>query len=83
MLSLEAVALTPSSQTMGRASSALLARQKVSATTATVASSTRSTCFTPRRLAMAAASKLLSLPPCTGQALGTATSMPGRVKSGP
>jgi hypothetical protein len=80
-----AVALAPSSQTIGNASSAVLACHQVSATTASARSPTVtvSTFFTPGRLAMAAASKLLTLPPNTGQSLMAALSMPGSFRSMP
>ena len=68
---------------MGSASSAVLARHQVSATTATASSPTRTTFFTPRRLITAFASKLLSLPPNTGQALMVAFSRPGIFRSVP
>ena len=63
MLALDTLALGPSFQTMGSASKAFFACQKLSATTATVSSSTRSTCRTPGIAATALASKLTNLPP--------------------
>jgi hypothetical protein len=77
------VAFAPSSQTMGSASSAVLARHQVSATTATAVSPTLTTFFTPGRFSTSVASKLLSLPPNTGQSLMAAFSMPGSFKSMP
>ena len=83
MVALDAFSLGPLSHTMGRASSAVLARHQVSATTATVLSPTRITFLTPGRLSMADASKLLSLPPNTGHSLMAAFNIPGIVRSLP
>ncbi len=80
---LEVLAFGPSSQTIGSASSAVLACHQVSATTATALSPTCTTFFTPGRLATAAASKLFTLPPNTGQSLIAAFSMLGSFKSMP
>jgi len=80
---LEFAAFGPLSHSMGSASSAVLARHQVSATTATALSPTRSTFFTPGRFSIAAALKLLSLPPNTGQSLMAALSMPGSLRSAP
>ena len=68
---------------MGSASSAVLARHQVSATTATALSPTFTTLRTPGRVAMAAASKLRTLPPKTGQSRMAAFSMPGSFRSAP
>ena len=81
ILALFCAAPSPSSHTTGKASSAVLARHQVSATTATVASSTRTTPRTPGRPFTASASKLTSLPPNTGQARIAALSMPGSLRS--
>ncbi len=83
MLALETLAFGPSSQTIGNASSAVLACQNVSATTATAVSPTCRTFFTPFMLATLAASKLFTLPPNTGHSLIVAISMPGIVRSKP
>lgn len=80
---LERFLLGPSSQMMGSASSAVLARHQLSATTATARSSTFTTFFTPGIFSTAAASKLTSVPPKTGQALIAAFSMPGSFRSAP
>src|SRR5215472_9313627 len=61
------IAPAPSSQTIGSASSADLARHHVSATTATVESFTLTTRRKPGRLETFDSSKLTSLPPNTGQ----------------
>src|SRR5262249_58564546 len=66
---LENLAFSPSSQTTGSASSAVLACHQASATTATPESPTCTTFFTPGIDATLAASKFLVLPPCTGQSL--------------
>ena len=50
MVALETLALSPSSQVIGSASSAVLARHQVSATTATAVSPTFTTFFTPGML---------------------------------
>jgi len=55
----------------------------VSATTTTALPVDRHDLFTPGIFSTLAASKLLSLPPITGQARTVATSMPGIVKSMP
>jgi hypothetical protein len=81
MVALDLPALAPSSHTIGSASSALLARHQVVATTATVWSLTLTTPFTPGFALMASASKLTSLPPNTGHALMAAHSMPGSLTS--
>src|SRR5450759_5821996 len=66
---LETLALSPSSQTIGNASSAVLACHQVSATTATAWSLTLTTFLTPFMPVTLASSKLFSLPPNTGQSL--------------
>ena len=81
MVALDCVAPGPSSQTIGSASSAVLACHQVSATTATVESFTFTARRTPGRPAIFASSKLTSLPPKTGQALTAACSMPGSLRS--
>jgi hypothetical protein len=81
MSALDSLALGPSSHSTGSASSAVLARHHVSATTATAESPTRTTFFTPGLPWIAAASKLFSLPPTTGQSLIAALSMPGSFRS--
>ena len=83
MLALETLAFSPSSQTIGSASSAVLACHQVSATTATPESPTCTTFFTPGMFVILAASKLLILPPCTGQSLIAAVSIPGSLRSAP
>ena len=83
MLALLACAFGPKSHSTGIASSALLARHQVSATTATALSPTRTTFFTPASFNVADASKLLTLPPKTGQSLIAAFSMPGSTRSLP
>src|SRR6185295_14175511 len=83
MDSLETLAFSPVSQTIGKASSAVLACHQVSATTATALSPTCTTFLTPFIDATLAASKLLTLPPNTGQALIVALSMPGSLTSMP
>jgi hypothetical protein len=80
---LETLAFGPSSQTTGRASSAVLACHQVSATTATAVSPTCRTFFTPFMFATLAASKLFTLPPKTGDSLMAALSMPGIRMSAP
>ena len=77
----DALAPSPSSQTIGSASSAVLARHQVSATTATAESFTFTTFFTPGILAILLSSKLFSLPPNTGESLIAACSMPGSLTS--
>ena len=77
MVALFCVAPSPSFQTIGKASSAVLARHQVSATTATVRSLTRTTARTPRIEVTLAASKLTICPPHTGQALMAAHNCPG------
>ena len=69
MLSLDTWACGPSSHSIGKASSAVLACHQVSATTETALSPTGRTCLTPGMALMAAASKLFTLPPKTGQSL--------------
>ena len=81
MLALETLALSPSSQTIGSASSAVLACHQVSATTATAVSFTFMTFFTPGILATFASSKLTTLEPNTGASLIAALSMPGSFTS--
>ena len=81
MVALEADAPAPSSQTIGRASSAVFACHQVSATTATAVSFTLTTLRTPGRPAIFDSSKLFSLPPNTGQSLIAAHSMPGSLTS--
>ena len=73
----------PESQVTGSASRAVLACHQVSATTATALSSTATTARTPGILPTLAASKDLSLPVNTGQALMAALSMPGSCRSVP
>ena len=58
MRALETVAPLPSSQMIGSASSAVLARHQVSATTATPVSFTRTTFLTPGKPATLLSSKL-------------------------
>ena len=68
----------PSSQSIGSASSAVLARHQVSATTATAVSPTCTHLASrPACPSTLAASKLFTLPPKTGQSLIAAFSMPG------
>jgi hypothetical protein len=81
MVALETFTLGPSSHTIGKASSAVLACHQVSATTATAASPLATTFLTPGMLVTLAASKLLSLPPKTGLSLTAAQSIPGSLKS--
>ena len=83
IVALDTLAFWPSSQTMGRASSAVLACHHVSATTATAESPTCSTCRTPGMPVTLAASKLFTLPPNTGQSLIAALSIPGSFRSMP
>ncbi len=83
IVALETLAFGPSSQTMGSASSAVLASHHVSATTATAESPTATTCRTPGMPLTLAASKLLTLPPNTGQSLIAALSIPGSLRSNP
>jgi hypothetical protein len=78
-----ALACGPSSHSMGSASSAVLACHQVSATTATALSPTAPPSSRRALERMAAASKLLSLPPKTGQSLMAALSMPGSFRSMP
>jgi hypothetical protein len=56
MSALDSLAFGPSSHSIGSASSAVLARHQVSATTATAVSPTRTTFFTPGLPWIAAAS---------------------------
>ena len=72
MVADDTLALSPSSHWIGRASSAVLARHQVSATTATVLSLTLTTFFTPRRPAIFDSSQPFNLPPNTGQSLTAA-----------
>ena len=81
IVALVTVALGPSSQAIGRAASAVFAFQKLSATTATALSPTGTTFLMPRIPATFAASKLLTLPPGTGQSRIVAVSMPGNLRS--
>ena len=81
MLALETLAFSPSSQVAGSASSAVFACHQRSATTATALSPTFTTCLTPGMPCTLAASKLVSLPPKTGQSLIAAHSMPGSFRS--
>src|SRR5664280_386174 len=83
IVALETLAFGPSSQTIGRASSAVLACHQVSATTATAVSPTGTTFLTPFMPATLAASKLFTLPLNTGQSLIAALSMPGSLTSIP
>ena len=83
MSALDTLAFSPSSQTTGSASSAVLACHQVSAITATAESPTRTTFFTPFMPLTLAASKLFTLPPNTGQSLIAAFSMPGSFRSEP
>ncbi len=80
---LDTLALAPSSQTIGSASSAVFACHQVSATTATAESPTGTTFRTPFMPATFAASKLFTLPPNTGQSLIAAFSIPGSFRSNP
>src|SRR5262249_42715486 len=72
-----------SSQTTGNASSAVLACHQVSATTATPELPTCTTFFTPGIDATLAASKLFTLPPCTGQSLIAAVGIPVSLRPAP
>src|SRR6266478_6553820 len=81
IVALETLALSPSSQTIGSASSAVLACHQVSATTATALSLTLTTFLTPFMPVTLASSKLFSLPPNTGQSLIAALSIPGSLTS--
>ena len=83
MVALETLAFGPSSQTMGRASSAVLAFHQVSAMTATALSPIFATFFTPFIDATLLASKLFTVPPNTGDALIAALTMPGSLTSMP
>ena len=83
IVALETFAFGPSSQTMGSASSAVLASHQVSATTATAVSPTFRTWRTPGMPVTLTASKLFTLPPKTGQSLIAALSMPGSFRSAP
>ncbi len=83
MDSLDTLAFSPSSQTMGSASSAVLACHQVSATTATAVSPTCTTLFTPFLAYALAASKLFTLPPKTGHSMIAALSIPGSFRSKP
>ena len=78
---LDTLAFGPLSHSTGRASSAVLARHQVSATTATAPSPTFMTFFTPFMPLTLAASKLFTLPPNTGQSLIAALSMFGILTS--
>ena len=67
---LDTLALSPRLHSIGSASSVVLARHQLSAMTATALFSTATIFFTPPTLAVLnPASKLLSVPPFTGQAL--------------
>ena len=81
MVALDCAAPEPSSQTIGNASSAVFARHHVSATTATVESSTRTARGDPARPAIFDSSKLTSLPPNTGQSRMAAQRIPGSLTS--
>ena len=81
IVSLDTFALGPSSQTIATLSSAVLACQNVSATTATAVSPTCTTFLTPGIAWALVASKLLTLPPNTGHSRMLATSMPGNFRS--
>ena len=81
MAALETFAFGPSSQSIGSASSAVLACHQVSAMTATAVSPTFTTFLTPCMPLTLAASKLFTLPPNTGQSLIAALSMPGILTS--
>ena len=83
IVALVTLALGPSSQTIGRAASAVFAFQKLSATTATAVSPTGTTFLTPRIPSTFAASKLFTLPPKTGQSRIVAVSMLGNLRSIP
>src|SRR5712691_2683291 len=80
---LDTLAFSPSSQTIGSCSSAVLACHQVSATTATPESPTCTTFLTPFMPLTRAASKLFTLPPNTGQSLIAAFSIPGSFRSAP
>ncbi len=82
-MALETLTLGPSSQTIGKAATAVFAFQKLSATTATPVSPTGTTFLTPRIPSTLAASKLFTLPPATGQSRIAAVSMFGNVRSMP
>ena len=73
----------PSSHTIGRAASAVLAFQNESATTATPVSPTGMTFLTPRMFWIFATSKLFILPPAIGQSRIVEVSMPGNFRSMP
>jgi len=83
IVALDTCAFGPSSQTIGSASSAVLACHHVSATTATAESPTGTTWRTPGMPFTLAASKLFTLPPKTGQSLMAALSIPGSFRSAP
>ena len=74
-------AFGPRSHSIGSASSAVLARHQVSATTATPVSPIGSAFFTPGIFSILAKSKLFTLPPNTGQTFSAAFSMPGSLTS--
>ena len=82
-VALESFAFGPSSHSIFNASSAVLARHQVSATTATALSPTRNTFFTPGRFSTAASSTLFTLPPNTGLSFTAAFNIPGNVRSIP
>src|SRR5437763_7260904 len=77
MVAPETFVFSPSSQVAGSASSAVFACHQRSATTATALLPTFTTCLTPGMSCTLGASKLMSLPPNTGQSLIAAHSMPG------
>jgi hypothetical protein len=83
MVALEVLAVSPSSHSIGKASSAVFACHHVSAMTATPEAPTCTTFFTPGMPATLAASKLFTLPPKTGQSLTAALSIPGSLMSIP
>ena len=81
MVALDTLPLSPSSQVIAVASSAVLACHQVSATTATAVSFTLMTFFTPGIFIALASSKLVTLAPNTGASLIAAQSMPGSFTS--
>ena len=83
MSALLSLALAPSFQRIGVASTACLARYQVSATTATPLSPTLTTFLTPGIFIATLASNDSTVPPTTGQSRIAALSMPGSFKSMP
>src|SRR5262249_55421572 len=81
--SLDTLALSPVSQTIGSASSAVLACHHVSATTATSLSPTATSFLAHFIVSTFAPAKLFTLPSNIGQALIGALSMPGSFTSAP